>query len=196
MDAPLSPDHVFDFLADEPEPELVEVPVAINGWIEDDEFVGNPKVVDGPYHAPRDTGSPPSTYEVGGPSTAAPEAPFLVGQPLLIVARRVAMHHQDIRGLCIRAENLEHGYGTLVRKMEDVSDAQVDDGIAIGELRPKVTTLEGRVKVLASRHDEVMDKVVEVKEQVLKMQDKVDNYPCEQVDGLRVDVDELFGLRQ
>ncbi|GJT19211.1 hypothetical protein Tco_0877917 [Tanacetum coccineum] len=130
---------------------------------------------------PRATGSPPSTYEVGGPSTAALEAPFPIGQPLLVVARQVTMHHQEIRGLCIRAENLVHGHGTLVRKMEDVSDAQVDDGIAIGELRPRVTTLEGRVKVLASQHDGVTNKVVEVEEQVLKMQDKVDNYPCEQI---------------
>nr|GEY55151.1 hypothetical protein [Tanacetum cinerariifolium] len=112
------------------------------------------------------TGSPPSTYEV-----------------------------EEIGGLCIRAENLEHGHETLVRKMEDVSDAQVDDGIVIGELRPRVTTLEGGVEVSASQHDEVVDKVIEVEEQVLKMQDKVDNYPCEWVDGSREDVDELFRLR-
>ncbi|GKD02351.1 hypothetical protein Tco_1177325 [Tanacetum coccineum] len=34
-----------------------------------------------------------STYEVGGPSLAAPEAPALVGRPLSMVASRVALHH-------------------------------------------------------------------------------------------------------
>nr|GEW43179.1 hypothetical protein [Tanacetum cinerariifolium] len=41
-----------------------------------------------------------STYEVGGPSTAAPEAPYPVGRPLLVVASRVALHHQEIGGMC------------------------------------------------------------------------------------------------
>ncbi|GKG60433.1 hypothetical protein Tco_0612034, partial [Tanacetum coccineum] len=47
-------------------------------------------------------------------------------------------------GLCVRIENLEHAHGVLVGKMRDVSDAQLDDGIAIGKIRPRVTTLEGR----------------------------------------------------
>ncbi|GKE11625.1 retrovirus-related pol polyprotein from transposon TNT 1-94 [Tanacetum coccineum] len=47
--------------------------------------------------------------------------------------------------------------------------AQLDDGIAIEEIQPRVTTLEG--------------------------QDKVNNYPCGQVDGLREDVDILLGLK-
>ncbi|GJY15752.1 hypothetical protein Tco_0386174 [Tanacetum coccineum] len=41
MDMPTSPDHVFDFPADEPEP--VEAPVNMNSWIEWDEPVGNPE---------------------------------------------------------------------------------------------------------------------------------------------------------
>nr|GEX37043.1 ribonuclease H-like domain-containing protein [Tanacetum cinerariifolium] len=189
MDAPLSPDHVFDFLANEPEHERV----AMNGWMSRWETQKWLMALVTPSRA---IGSPPSTYEVSGPSTVALEAPFPVGQPLLVMARQVAIHHREIEGLCIRAKNLEHEHGTLVRKIQDVSDAKVDDDIAIGELRPMVTTLEGRVEVLASQHDGVMDKVVEVEEKFLKMQDKVNNYPCGQVDGLREDVDELFSLRQ
>ncbi|GJU15531.1 hypothetical protein Tco_1143497 [Tanacetum coccineum] len=66
-------------------------------------------------------------------------------------------------------ENLEHAHGVLARKMGNVSDAQLNDGIAIGEIQPRVTTLEG--------------------------QDKVNNYPCGKVDGLREDVDRLLGLK-
>nr|GEW87250.1 hypothetical protein [Tanacetum cinerariifolium] len=36
-------------------------------------------------------------------------------------------------------------HGVLVRKMEDVSDAEVADSIAIGEIHPRVATVESRV---------------------------------------------------
>ncbi|GJV14952.1 hypothetical protein Tco_1360275 [Tanacetum coccineum] len=80
--------------------------------------------------------------------------------------------------------------------MGDVSDAQLDDGIAIGEIRPRVTTLEGQVGVLASRQEQVMTKVGEVEDRVLEMQGKVNNYLCDQVDGSREDVDGLLGLKE
>ncbi|GJV53420.1 hypothetical protein Tco_1449161, partial [Tanacetum coccineum] len=85
-----------------------------------------------------------------------------------------------IGGLCVSIENLEHAHGTLTRKMGELSDAYVEDNIAIGEIRPKVTTLEGRVEVLGNQHDLMIDKIVEVEGQVLKMQDRADTHPCEQ----------------
>ncbi|GJZ10893.1 hypothetical protein Tco_0545652 [Tanacetum coccineum] len=75
MDVLLSPDHVFDFPANKPEPEpkLVEVPVAMNGWIEEDD-----EWLMAPVMPPRATGSPLNTYKVGGPSTVAPNVTFLI----------------------------------------------------------------------------------------------------------------------
>ncbi|GKD19208.1 hypothetical protein Tco_1208366 [Tanacetum coccineum] len=75
---------------------------------------------------------PPSVFEVYGPSTAAPGVPFPVGRSLPKVVSSVVVHHVEISGLCIRTKNLKHAHGVLVRKMGDVSDAQLEDGIAIG----------------------------------------------------------------
>nr|GEY74707.1 DDB1- and CUL4-associated factor homolog 1 [Tanacetum cinerariifolium] len=105
---------------------------------------------------------PPSSYEVGKPSTAAPELPFLLGRLLLEVVSSVIVHHEEIGGLFVRIENLEHAHGVLVRKIGEVSDAQLDDGIAIGEIRPRVTTLEGQVDGL--RED--VDGLLGLKERV------------------------------
>nr|GEX49358.1 hypothetical protein [Tanacetum cinerariifolium] len=124
------------------------------------------------------------TYEVRRPSTAASELPFPVGCRPSVVADSVAMHHEEIRGLCVRVVNLEHAHGTLTRKMGEVSDAQVEDNIAIGEIWPKVATLEGRVEVLGNQHDLMVGKIVEVESQVLRMQDREDTHLCEQVLGL------------
>nr|GEW09825.1 hypothetical protein [Tanacetum cinerariifolium] len=88
---------------------------------------------------------PPSTFEDGGPSTAAPGPPFLVGRPFLEVVSSVGVHHEEIEGYSIRIENLEHAHGVPVRKTGDVNDARLDNGIAIGEIQPRVTTLEGQV---------------------------------------------------
>ncbi|GJT04533.1 hypothetical protein Tco_0838995 [Tanacetum coccineum] len=59
-----------------------------------------------------------STYEVGGPSTATP------------------------------MDNLEYRHGVLTRKMEAVSDTEVANSIAIGEIHPRVTTMEEQVQTL------------------------------------------------
>nr|GFC02372.1 hypothetical protein [Tanacetum cinerariifolium] len=44
-----------------------------------------------------------------------------------------------IGGLSVRTENLEHALGKLTMKTIEVSDAQVKDSIAIGEIQPKGT---------------------------------------------------------
>ncbi|GKF58755.1 hypothetical protein Tco_0172292 [Tanacetum coccineum] len=59
-----------------------------------------------------------STYEVGGPSTAMP------------------------------MDNLKYRHGVLTRKIEAVSDAEVANSIAIGEIHPRVTTVEEQVQTL------------------------------------------------
>ncbi|GJY22085.1 putative reverse transcriptase domain-containing protein [Tanacetum coccineum] len=96
-----------------------------------------------------------STNEVGGPSTAAPELPVPVECLFSVIVDSVVVHHEEIGGLSVRTENLEHALGKLTMKTGKVSDAQV----------------------------------VEVESHVLKMNDRVNAHPCDQVVGLRGDVD-------
>ncbi|GKE18050.1 hypothetical protein Tco_1425627 [Tanacetum coccineum] len=103
----------------------------------------------------------PKAFEVGGSSTVVHGPPFPMGRPFLEVVSSVAVHYEEIGGLCVQIENLEHAHGVLVRKIGDVSDAQLDDGIAIGEIQPRVTTLEGQVEVLASQQEQAMTKTLE-----------------------------------
>nr|GFD05313.1 hypothetical protein [Tanacetum cinerariifolium] len=58
--------------------------------------------------------------------------------------------YEVIDDLCVRMSNLEYRHGELVKKIEIVSDAEVADSIAIREIHPRVTTLEGQVQTLQS----------------------------------------------
>ncbi|GJR31352.1 putative reverse transcriptase domain-containing protein [Tanacetum coccineum] len=72
----------------------------------------------------------PSTYEVRGPSTA------------------IAAQPQVIDELYIQVDKLRDRQGVLTRKMEEISDVEVANSIAIGETHPRVTTLEEQVQTL------------------------------------------------
>nr|GEY55612.1 hypothetical protein [Tanacetum cinerariifolium] len=105
-----------------------------------DRFAPQWIVANGPSDAPRATVTISSTYEVRGPSTAAVEgssAPFPA--PGLPVPPTV------IEDLSTRLGNLEYRHGVLMRKMEEVSDAEVADNIAIGDIHPRVATVEEQV---------------------------------------------------
>ncbi|GKB41189.1 hypothetical protein Tco_0886131 [Tanacetum coccineum] len=91
----------------------------------------------------RATVTVPSTYEVGGPSTAT-----LIGHLLTTMTSGVATQPQMIDDVCDRMSNLEYRHGELVKKMVIVSDDEVTDRITIGEIHPRVTTLEGQVQTL------------------------------------------------
>ncbi|GJT53619.1 hypothetical protein Tco_0988673 [Tanacetum coccineum] len=112
-----------------------------------------------------------STYEVGRPSTAAPELPFPVGHPFSVIVDGVVVHYEEIGGLSVRTENLEHALGKLTMKMR-------------------------KVEVLANQHDLMINNVVEVESHVLKMKDRVNAHPCDQVVGMRGDVDRVLRLSQ
>ncbi|GKD48947.1 hypothetical protein Tco_1277923 [Tanacetum coccineum] len=71
-----------------------------------------------PVTPPRATVTVSSTYEIGGPSTATP------------------------------MDNLEYRHGSLTRRMEAVSDIEVANNTAIGEIHPRVTTVEEQVQTL------------------------------------------------
>ncbi|GJY46454.1 putative reverse transcriptase domain-containing protein [Tanacetum coccineum] len=130
-----------------------------------------------------------STYMVGGPSTTEPELPFPIGRLFSMIVDSVVVHHEEIGGLSVRTKNLKHALRKLTIKTGKVSDAQVEDSIAIGEIRPKINTLEGEVEVLANQHDLMINKVVEVESHVLKMKDRVNAHPYDHVVGLGGDVD-------
>ncbi|GKC39366.1 hypothetical protein Tco_1051750 [Tanacetum coccineum] len=106
-------------------------------WNEDDEWLM------ALVTPPRATVTVSSTYKVGGPSTA-----ILVGHPLAIIAPGVAAQPQVINDLCIQIDNLEYRHEVLTRKMDAVSDVEVANSIAIGEIQPRVTTMEDQVQTL------------------------------------------------
>ncbi|GJY35234.1 hypothetical protein Tco_0420612, partial [Tanacetum coccineum] len=85
---------------------------------------------------------PLSIYEVGGPSTAAAE-----GQSFPLSAPELPVPPSMIEELSTPLSNLEYGHRHLVKKVIQVSDAEVADGITIGEIGPRVSAIEGQVQV-------------------------------------------------
>ncbi|GJR96351.1 hypothetical protein Tco_0268525 [Tanacetum coccineum] len=83
----------------------------------------------------------PSTYKVGGPSTAATE-----GYSLSLSAPGFPMPSSVIEDLCTHMGNLGHGHGLLVKKVIKVSDVEVADNITIGEIGPRVSAVEGQLE--------------------------------------------------
>nr|GFA16441.1 hypothetical protein [Tanacetum cinerariifolium] len=92
---------------------------------------------------PRATVTVSSTYEVGGPSTAAAEGPsFPLPAPELPVPPAV------IEDLSTRLGNLKYRHGVLTREMKEVSDAKVADSISIGEIHLRVATVGEQAQTL------------------------------------------------
>ncbi|GKF09558.1 hypothetical protein Tco_0043782, partial [Tanacetum coccineum] len=96
---------------------------------------------------------PPSTYEVGGSSTATAE-----GHSLTLLAPGVPVP-LVIEDLYTRIGNLKYGHGQLVKKVITMSDAEVADSIAIREIGPRVSTVEGQMQVMASQVVQVMSRL-------------------------------------
>ncbi|GJT03032.1 hypothetical protein Tco_0824201 [Tanacetum coccineum] len=213
MGEPLSPNCVFDFPMDEPEPQHVYDFFApgplpgyagnldnTNGWIETEvPLLGELGEMDEPLGAEEDLTMlfgdddfnddgldddkddeevwemdeewlmapvtpplmpvmpPPSTYKVGGSSTAAAE-----GHSLTLLAPGVPVPLSVIEDLCTRMGNLEYGHRQLVKKAITVSDAEVADSIAIREIGPRVSTVEGQMQVMASQMVLVMSRLEQV----------------------------------
>nr|GEY02081.1 putative reverse transcriptase domain-containing protein [Tanacetum cinerariifolium] len=114
----------------------------LNEFMDDDQDEEVEEWLMAPVTPTRANVTVPSTYEVGGPSTATP-----VGHPLTTMASGVATQPHVIDDLCVRMGNLEYRHEELVKKIEIVSDAKVADSIAIEEIHPRVTTLEGQEKL-------------------------------------------------
>nr|GEY94907.1 hypothetical protein [Tanacetum cinerariifolium] len=199
MGEPLSPDRVFDFPMDEPEPHPAYdffAPGPIpgyagnlnnnNGWIE--AYVPSLRelraVVDEPTVGPlvdeiaelivkaeqqvialvidmeeditmlfsdgnfsdNDSEGFEDEEEVGGPSTVATE-----GQSFTLPAPGFPVHLSVIKDLSTRMSNMEYVHRQLMKKVIQVSDAEVADGITIREIGPRVSAIEGHVQVMASQ---------------------------------------------
>ncbi|GJW86739.1 putative reverse transcriptase domain-containing protein [Tanacetum coccineum] len=110
-----------------------------NGWIEWDVPLGGE--MDEPMVDPEFDEE--EMDDDDGPSTATP-----VGHPLAIMAPGVATQPQVIDDLCTQMDNLEYRHGALTRRMEAVSDIEVANSTAIGEIHPRVTTVEEQVQTL------------------------------------------------
>nr|GEX35630.1 hypothetical protein [Tanacetum cinerariifolium] len=135
-------------------PEGDQAPVAPDGfapqWIDpevneevmdDDDWEDDVEWLMAPVTPTRATMTVSSTYEVGGPSSVTIEGPsFPLPAPGLPVPPTV------IEDLSTRLGNLEYKHGVLMRKMEEVSDAEVADSIAIREIHPRVATVGEQVK--------------------------------------------------
>ncbi|GJW51589.1 hypothetical protein Tco_0092940 [Tanacetum coccineum] len=104
---------------------------------------------------------PSSTYEVGGPSTAVAE-----GQSYTLPAPGFPVPPSMIEDLITRMGNLEYGHGQLVKKVIQVSNTEVSDGITIGEIGPRVSAIEGHVQVMASQMVPGKDRLEQVGAQV------------------------------
>nr|GFA52557.1 hypothetical protein [Tanacetum cinerariifolium] len=84
---------------------------------------------------------PPSVYEVGGPSIAAAE-----GQSFPLPVLGLPIPLSVIEDLSTYLGDLKYGHGRLVKKVIQVSDAEVAAGISIGEIGLRVFAVEGQVE--------------------------------------------------
>nr|GEV20680.1 retrovirus-related Pol polyprotein from transposon TNT 1-94 [Tanacetum cinerariifolium] len=136
-----------------------------NDWEDDVEWLM------APVTPPRAIVTISSTYEVGGPSTAViegPSAPLLaLGLPVPPIA---------IEDLSTRLGNLEYRHGVLMRKVEEVSDAEVADSIAIGEIHPRVATMEEQVHVMESQAVQVVSGLKVIDTRIQQVESRVDTY--------------------
>nr|GEU67369.1 hypothetical protein [Tanacetum cinerariifolium] len=96
-------------------------------------------------------------WEIGGPSTTATE-----GHSLTLLAPGFPVPPSVIEDLCTRIGNLEYGHVRLVKKVIKVNDAEVADGIAIGEIGPRVSVVEGHVHVTESEMVQAVGRLVQV----------------------------------
>nr|GEV05889.1 hypothetical protein [Tanacetum cinerariifolium] len=95
--------------------------------------------------------------------------------------------------LSTRMGNLEYGHGRLLNKVIQVSDAEVVDDIAIGEISLRVVAVEGQVQVMASQMVHALGRLeqvgtqVEQGQQAVTQRDKVIFGLSQQVQTLQAD---------
>ncbi|GKE79311.1 hypothetical protein Tco_1545431 [Tanacetum coccineum] len=86
------------------------------------------------------------SFDEEGPSTAAAEGPSFPHS-----ASGLPVPPSVIEDLSTRLGNLEYGHGQLVKKVIQVSNAEVAAGVTIEEISPRVFAIEGQVSRLRPR---------------------------------------------
>nr|GEX25176.1 hypothetical protein [Tanacetum cinerariifolium] len=140
--------------------------------MDDDDFEDYVEWLMAPVTPSRATMTVSITYEVGGPSTAVIEGPSF---PLL--APRLPVPPTVIEDLGTWLGNLEYRHGVLLRKMEEVSDAEVADSIAIGEIHPRVATLRTRVTEMESHVGILMSYMLWMEERLTVLEKRLPGPP-------------------
>ncbi|GKC76054.1 hypothetical protein Tco_1126828 [Tanacetum coccineum] len=149
MDVPLLLDHEFDFFAVEPVPGLAEAPDNQNRWIEWDVPLGGE--MDEPMEIPGfDEEEELNEFMDDDQDVGDEEIEEWLMTPVTPprATMTVPSTYEGNDDLCDRMSNLEFRHRELVKKMVIVSDAEVTDRIVIGEIHPRVTTLEGQIQNL------------------------------------------------
>nr|GEX54571.1 hypothetical protein [Tanacetum cinerariifolium] len=158
MDEP-EPHPAYDFFTPGPLPGYAGNPNNNNGWIEADvpllgELGAKEDIAmlfgDDDF-SDDDSEGFEDEKEVGGPSIAAAEEPSFT-----LPAPGFPVPHSVIEDLSTCMGNLEYEHGELVKKVIQVSDAEVADGITIREIGPKVFAIEGQGQQTATQMDETM----------------------------------------
>ncbi|GJU09541.1 hypothetical protein Tco_1131937 [Tanacetum coccineum] len=98
---------------------------------------------------------------------------------------------RDVGWLGERDEIIQRS--SLVRRVDGLIDDQAADSIVISELHHRMATIEERVQTLVEDDKYVQDVLDVVDTEIAELRDRVDDYPREQVDTLRVEVDGLHG---
>ncbi|GJU12249.1 hypothetical protein Tco_1134645 [Tanacetum coccineum] len=187
MDEP-EPQYAYDFFAPGPLPGYAGNPNNTNGWIEADvPLLGELGEIGEPLGAEVDEPMvDPVVNKLVGPIVEVEEqivSPVMDMKGDLAMLFRVEEGSSDddfegpegnekthgvhvppsvIEVLCTRIGNLEHGHGLLVKKVINVSDAEVTNSIAIGEIHLRVYVVEGHVQVMASQMAQVVSGLEQV----------------------------------
>nr|GEU87587.1 hypothetical protein [Tanacetum cinerariifolium] len=80
-----------------------------------------------------------------------------------------------------RDEIIQRRTLSLVRMVDGLSDDRVADSIVILELPPRMNTIEERLQTLVGDADYIQDILDVVDTKIAELRDRVDDYPCEQV---------------
>ncbi|GJY60789.1 hypothetical protein Tco_0461446 [Tanacetum coccineum] len=160
------------------------------GFDEEDFWEVNEEWLMAPVTPPPMPAVPPlSVYKVEGPSTAAAE-----GQSFPLPALGLLIPPSVIKDLSTRLGNLEYEHGQLVKKVIQVSDAEVAADVTIREISLRVFAIEGQVQVMASQMVHAANRFKQISTQVEKGQqtatqrDEVIAGLTQQVQALQADV--------
>ncbi|GKB96431.1 hypothetical protein Tco_0982568 [Tanacetum coccineum] len=155
----LEEDQDMDINEEDPEDDQV-MDFKVEEWEDDEDWLIAPHII----------------YEVGGPSSAVPEASHPEGHPLSIVTSRDPLHHQELATLHVRLDRVESTQTELMRSERAI----VRD---IGWLGERDEVIQHMILSIVRRVDGLSDDRVANK--ISELRDIVDDYPHGQVDTLR-----------